>query len=236
MKRQTVEVFHELMKKGWVDRSETPEIWRYLEDPELLEEMDVLKAGIGFEILRRGDRIYLIPTQDNDLFLKNNVDFRKDISADNEVRTRDIYLMNYFSIFLIYVFYHGEGADPKCREFISKEDLVKEFSDHCKACIGNAESVDGRTDYAENFVQLANAWLSKTEGIQESRKFGEKYGVLNRLLIKFNKEHDDLFREEAGIIRPSRKLDDLIPYFLRKDRIEEIQGWISEVNAHAADQ
>ena len=236
MKQQTVDVFHALMKKGWIDRGERPEIWRCCEDPEVLEELDVLKEGLGFDILRRGDRIYLIPTQDNDLFLKNNVDFRKDISADNEVRTRDIYLMNYFSIFLIYVFYHGEGADPKCREFISKENLIKEFSDHCKACLGSADSMESRTDYGENFVQLANTWLSKTEGEPASRKFGEKYGVLNRLLIKFNREHDDLFYEEAGNIRPTRKLDDLIPYFLRKDRIVEIHAWISEVNTYAADQ
>ena len=235
MKKQTVDVFHALMKKGWIDREENPEIWRYWEDLEVQEEMDVLKEGLGMETMRSGDRLYLLPTQDNDLFLKNNVDFRRDISADNEIRNRDIYLMNYFSIYLIYVFYHGEGSDPKCREFITKEEIVRAFSDHCRACVSGGAAQEGQTDYGDNFVQLANAWLSKTEGGQDSRRFIEKYGILNRLLVKFNSEHDDLFHVESGQIRPTRKLDDLIPYFLRKDRIAEIQSWISEVNADAAD-
>lgn len=234
MKKKTVDVFHALMKKGWIDRSENADIWRYYEDTDVQEEMETMKDGLGFELIRSGDRIYLVPTQDNDLFLKNNVDFRKDISANNEVRTRDLYLMNYFSIYLIYLFYHGEGSDPKCREFISREDVVKEFSDHCRACIKGADSAE-QTDYSDNFIQLANAWLSKTDGAIESLKFNERYGILNRLLIKFNAEHDDLFYLESGNIRPSRKLDNLMPYFLRKDRIVEMHEWLKEVNDHAAD-
>lgn len=234
MRKQTVEVFHALMKKGWIDRSENIDVWRYYEDPEIQEELETMKEGLGFELIRSGDRIYLVPTQDNDLFLKNNVDFRKDISASNEVRTRDLYLMNYFSIYLIYLFYHGEGTDPKCREFISKEDAIKEFSNHCRSCIKGAESAE-QTDYSDNFIQLANTWLSKTDGDIGSMKFGERYGILNRLLVKFNVEHDDLFYMESGNIHPTRKLDNLMPYFLRKDRISEMQEWIKEVNDYAAD-
>lgn len=234
MKKQTVEVFHALMKRGWIDRSENADVWRYCEDPDVQEEMEAMKDGLSFELIRSGDRIYLVPTQDNDLFLKNNVDFRKDISANNDVRTRDLYLMNYFSIYLIYLFYHGEGSDPKCREFISMEDVVKEFSDHCRACIKGAESAEQK-EYSDNFIQLANTWLSKTDGAIDSLKFSERYGILNRLLIKFNAEHDDLFYLESGNIRPSRKLDNLMPYFLRKDRIIEMQEWVKEVNNHAAD-
>lgn len=234
MKKQTIDVFHALMKKGYIDRSGSVDIWRYYEDPDVQEELEIMKEGLGFELIRSGDRVYLVPTQDNDLFLKNNVDFRKDISANNEVRTRDLYLMNYFSIYLLYIFYHGEGTDPKCREFISREDAIKEFSEHCRACIKGAETA-GQTDYSDNFLQLANTWLSKLDGASDSMKFGERYGILNRLLIKFNAEHDDLFYLESGNIRPSRKLDNLMPYFLRKDRIVQIQEWIKEVDNDAAD-
>lgn len=235
MKKQTAAVFHALMKKGWVDRAENAEMWRYYEDPDVQEEMEVLQDGLGFALIRSGDRIYLVPTQENDLFLKNNVDFRKDISADKEIGRNDIYLMNYFSIYLLYMFYHGEGTDPKCREFISCEDAVQEFSEHCRACIQGGENA-GQTDYSDNFLQLAHTWLSKTDGDRDSRKFKEKYGILNRLLVKFNAEHDDLFYVEAGNIRPSRKLDDLMPYFLRKERISQMQKWIGEVNRNAADR
>ena len=234
MKKQTVDVFHTLMKKGWIDRSEHADAWKYYEDPEVQEELETMKDGLEFDLIRSGDRIYLIPTQDNDLFLKNNIDFRKDISANNEVRTRDLYLMNYFSVYLLYLFYHGEGTDPRCRAFISRADAIKAFSEHCRACVKGAESVE-QTDYSDNFLQLANTWLSKIDGAPDSMKFGERYGILNRLLIKFNAEHDDLFYLESGNLRPSRKLDDLMPYFLRKDRIAEMQKWIKEVNHDAAD-
>ncbi len=235
MKQQTVAVFHVLMKKGWIDRSENPEIWWAYGDTDVREELETLEEGLSFELIQSGDRVYLVPTQENDLFLKNNVDFRKDISADKDVKTRDLYLLNYLSIYLIYLFYHGEGADPKCREFISKEDAIQAFSNHCKSCVNSTDSGAEQDDYSENFIQLANAWLSKTDGATDSRRFGEKYGMLNRILIKFGKDRDDLFSAEAGVIRPTRKLDNLIPYFLRKERIAEIQNWIAEVNTNAAD-
>ena len=234
MKKQTAEAFHDLMKSGRIDRAANTDTWRYCQDPDVQEELETMKEELGFELISCGDRIYLVPTQDNDLFLKNNIDFRKDISANNDVRTRDLYLMNYLSVYLLYIFYHGEGTDPRCREFISKEDAIKDFSDHCRSCLNSSENTE-QTVYGDNFIQLANAWISKTDGEAASMKFNERYGILNRLLVKFNAEHDDLFYVESENIHPSRKLDDLMPYFLRKDRISEIQGWISEVNNHAAD-
>ena len=229
MRKHTLDVFHALMKKGWIDRSENNDVWKYYEDPDIQEELETMKEGLDFELIRSGDRIYLVPTQDNDIFLKNNVDYRKDISANNEVKARDLYLMNYFSVFLIYTFYHGEGTDPKCRGFISKDVAIREFSDHCRACLKNIETAE-KTDYSDVFIQLANTWLSKTDGDINSIKFGERFGILNRLLIKFNNEHDDLFYLESDNIYPTRKLDDLMPYFLRKDRIHEMQEWFKEVS------
>ena len=103
MNRKTVEVFHALMKNGWIDRREDHIIWSYADDVEIGEELEEFKAVMGIDLFRAGDRLYMIPTQDNDLFLKNNVDYRRDIKADNTVRTRDLYLMNYLSIYLIYL-------------------------------------------------------------------------------------------------------------------------------------
>ena len=70
MRKQTVEVFHALMKKGWIDRTENIDVWRYYEDPDVQEEMETMKEELCFELIRSGDRIYLVPTQDNDLFVR----------------------------------------------------------------------------------------------------------------------------------------------------------------------
>lgn len=234
MNRNTVEVFHALLKKGWIDRQEDAKIWSYAEDAEVQEELEVFKQGMGIDLLRSGDRLYLIPTQDNDLFLKNNWDFRRDIRGDNTVRTRDLYLLNYLSVYLIYLFFSGEGNDPLCREFISKQDFVQQFTQHCK--MTEQATLDGEEkDYSENFQQLASVWLSKVDGEPDSQKLDHKYGLLNRILGKYKK--DDLFLVGADdLIRPTRKIIDLMPYFLRKDRVEEIQNWIREEESHAENQ
>ena len=236
MNRKTVEVFHALMKRGWIDRREDHIIWSYADDVEIQEELEEFKAVMGIDLFRASDRLYMIPTQDNDLFLKNNVDYRRDIKADNTVRTRDLYLMNYLSIYLIYLFFSGEGSDPLCREFISKEDFVALFTDYCKSVEKTSlEGDDKEQDYSDNFRQLASAWLSKLDGDLVSQKFDNKYGIVNRILNKY--KSDELFDVgEDDLIRPTRKMKDLMPYFLRKDRIIEIQNWIKEEESNAANQ
>lgn len=233
MKKESAELFHALMRKGWIARDDDPAIWHAYDDTEVREDMETLGESLGFELVRSSDRLYLVPTLDNDLFIKTNKDYRDDISAPNEVRLRDIYLLSYLAVYLIYTFYHGEGADPKCRNFISVDDFVTEFTRHCKACTENLNTDDEaqKNDYSADFIQLANTWLQKTEGKPESKKFVDKYGVLNRLLIKFDAKHDDLFFVDDGNIRPTKKLDDLIPYFLRKERVTEIHSWMKEVDS-----
>lgn len=233
MSRQTVEVFHELLKRGWIDRQEDALFWSYAEDPDVQEELEDFKAVMGCDLVRAGTRLYLIPTQDNDLFLKNNMDFRRDIRQDKTIRNRDLYLMNYMSVYMIYLFFGGEGNDPQCREFISKEDFIMQFTEQCKLTEHTDLSAEDEIpDYSDNFIQLSKAWLSKLDGEPDSQKFDCKYGILNRILAKY--KIDEIFDvSNDGLIRPTRKLKDLMPYFLRKDRIVQIQNWIREGQENA---
>jgi len=235
MNRNTIEVFKALMKKGWIDRQDDSLIWGHLEDTQVIEEIEEFKAVIGFDTLRAGDRLYMIPTQDNELFLKNNIDFRKDIKASSDIRVRDLYLLNYLAVFILYQFFGGEGSNPQCREFITREELLENFTNHCKQVenIGLDDEAS-LSDFSENFVQLAQSWLQKVEGDSTSAKVTtDRNGVINKLLLKFKVE--ELFDENDGVIRPTRKMTDLIPYFLRKDRIEEIHAWLKGEELHATD-
>lgn len=236
MNRKTIEVFHGLMKKGWIDRREDAVLWAASQDTEVWEELEDFRTVLGIDLVRAGDRIYLIPTQDNDLFLKNNHDYKRDIRADSSIRKRDLYLMNYLSIYLIYLFFGGEGSDPQCREFISKEELISQFTEHCKQ-VESIEIVSSEDipDYGENFIQLAHNWMSKLDGEADSQKFDCKYGILNRILNKY--KIDEIFElGDDALIRPTRKMKDLIPYFLRKDRVLQIQNWIKEGQTYAKNQ
>ncbi len=235
MNRNTALVFHGLMKKGWIDRKEDAELWRYTEDSDIIGELEVLNSVIGLDMIPAGDRLYIVPTQDNDLFLKNNIDYRRDIRADNSIRNRDLYLMNYLSIYLLFTFFNGEGNDPLSRNFISKEDFILLFTNHCKL-VESTEPIQGENqpDYSDNFKQLASVWMSKTGGAEDSQKIDTRYGVLNRILGKY--KQDGLFElNDHNAIVPTRKLKDLMPYFLRRDRIAEINAWIREGQKNAQD-
>lgn len=235
MNRKTLELFHALMKKGWIDRREDKTIWSYIDTPDIQEELEDFKSVLGLDFFRAGDRFYMIPTQDNDLFLKNNVDYRHDIK-DSSIRVRDLYLMNYLSIYLLYLFFGGEGSNPLRRDLISKEELVSKFTEHCKAVEkAGIDGDDKENDYSENFMQLASAWLSKLDGEMTSQRIDTRFGVVNKILNKY--KADELFDiGEDDVIRPTRKLKDLMPYFLRKDRIAEIQSWIREGKTDASDK
>lgn len=233
MNRCSAEIFKKLLKKGWLDRRDDALIWNALDEEEVIYDIEVLKSAFSFDTLRVGDRFYMIPTQDNDLFLKNNVDYRKDIKAGNETRTRDLYLLNYLAIYIIFLFFRGEGSNSQCREFITKEELISQFTEHCRET--ESAEADTNDDFSESFVALAQDWLSKTEGNSDSTKVTtEKNGVINKIMLKFRA--DGLFEEIEGKIRPTRKMIDLMPYWLRKERVKKINAWIEEVEADAADQ
>ena len=235
MNCNSIKLYHELMKKGWIDRNENSVVWNYAEDLEAREELDQMGDELGFEILQAQNRLYLVPTEENDLFLKNNVDYRSDIKATSDVRSRDLYLLNYFAIYVLFLFFKGEGTDAQVRDFITKDELIKEFTEHCEDV--TQKGIDGddkKEDFSENFLMLAEDWLSKKEGDKTSRKLEDRYGVVNKIMLKFRA--DDLFYEDEGeIIRPTRKTKDLMPYVLRKDRVHEINSWIEEEH-HATDK
>ena len=228
MKQETAVLFYTLMKKnGWIDRSADPQAWEYWQDTEGQSELETLGNELGFEMYPAGRKVYLIPTLDNDLFLKNNVDYRADISADNEVKLRDLYLLNYLAIYLLFLLFRGEGSNAVALPFITKEKLIEEFNQHCiNATKKEINEGTVQAEYSENFLQLANMWLGKAEGEPKSRKMAEKYGCINRLLVKFRA--DGLFEEQDDIIHPTDKLKDLMPYFLRKTRITDINNWIAQ--------
>ena len=227
MNRHALVAFHQLMKRGFIDRRENASAWEAERDTEAWSELEELGEELGFVLYRSGNRVYLIPTQENDLFLKNNADYRRDIKSDKETKLRDLYLLNYLAIYLLFLFFKGEGTNPQTREFITKEDFLAVFSEHCQSVVDSVKKdMIPRAEYGENFFQLAEMWLTKTEGDPDTQKIAARYGCLNKILMKFRA--DGLFETDNDQkIRPTRKLCDLMPYFLRKDRVAEIHKWLS---------
>ena len=235
MNKNALKLFHELLKKGWVDRDEHSVLWSLVEEAQTRDELDQMGTELGFEIVPAQNRIYIVPTQDNDLFLKNNVDYRSDIKATSDVRARDLYLLNYLAVYILYLFFKGEGAEALVRDFITKEEIIKEFTEHCRGVTQKGIDGDNKTEsFSENFYMLAEDWLGKKEGDPGSRRIEDRYGIVNKILLKFRA--DDLFVEyDDGRLKPTKKTTDLMPYVLRKERVQMINAWIEE-DRHATDK
>ena len=51
MNKSALKLYHELMKKGWIDRDDNSVLWSFVEDPEARDELDQMGAELGFEIV-----------------------------------------------------------------------------------------------------------------------------------------------------------------------------------------
>lgn len=234
MNAYTGYVLHDLLKKGYIDRYENAVAWDYYLNEEVQDDLLGMEESMGFELERVRNRVYLVPTQSNDLFLKNNVDYRRDISANNDTKVKDLYLMNYLAIYFIYLFFKGKGADIRSRDSITKESFIENFTDHCKEVEKDQFSTEALDKaYSDNFVKLAKDWLAKPDGSQDDTTIKTRYGILNKILLKFEK--DELFLIRSEKIEPTQKLKDLMPYFLRKERVASIQKWFEEGDSGASD-
>ena len=124
-------------------------------------------------------------------------------------------------MFVLYIFFRGEDERVN-RNLITKEDLITEFTEHCKQCISVNKTEESDEQYSRSFMALAQRWIAKTTGEKDSQSFSDKYGCIFRLMAKF--KADDLFVEGQGdTIRPTQKTKDLMPYLMRKGRLKEIE-------------
>lgn len=238
MNRDSAEILHLLFKNGCIDRSEEPDLWHsYYDEAEIQNDLQTLADGMKLEIVpvSGSGRIYMLPAYDNDFFLKNNSDYRQDIGGANEAKIADLYLLNYAAMYLLYLFFRGEGSDILCRDFIERGQFLEELNNHFESFFNGRLGEEAALSIDENFKNVAEAWRAKAEGEPDSRRLSEKNGVISRLLIKL--KADELFTvSPEGKIEPTRKLKDLMPYFLSKERLIIINSYLEEADSHAAAQ
>lgn len=228
MNPKAVRIFKIFIKnEGCFRRQDDPLLWDSFEDEDVLCALDILKAELDFDIHRVGNRAYLIPNQENELFSQTNADFRRDIKASPDQKIIDLYLLNYLCVYLLYEFFHGEGSEPLTRDFILRDDFIELFTNHCKqVCSSELDVESSELEYGINFQKLAQIWLGKKYGDPDSRVFTNMTGCLNRIMIKLKQE--GLFFVEDDKITPTQKAKDLMPYFLRRERVVTIHQYLEE--------
>lgn len=221
MNIKTAKIFKSLLTNGYIEKDTDPEIFSFYYEEEVSEELDILQQEFDFTLLRAGRRIYLIPNQSNELFLQNNSDFKKSVGSD--AKLLDIYLYNYLAVFILHSMYGGEGNNLATREMFTVQRMIGEFSEHCEQIRSEADSFENASDkYSVEFLKIADKWLSK-RGDTDSTAIDTKYGTIMRIIRKFRDE-ELIYESEAGVYKPTRKLSDLMPYFLGEQRVKEVNS------------
>ena len=59
MNNSALKLFHELMKKGWIDRNDNSLMWNLVEDNEARDELDQMGIELGFEIIQEIGRAHV---------------------------------------------------------------------------------------------------------------------------------------------------------------------------------
>ena len=74
--------------------------------------------------------------------------------------------------------------------------------------------------YSIDFLRLADSWLAKRG--DDSNSADSKHGCFMKIIRKFRDE--ELLYDADGVWKPTVKLNDLMPYYLAKNRISEINS------------
>lgn len=221
MNRKTAGVFRELMKRGYVDKDETPELFAAALDEEVTDELDTMKREFEFELYRSQRRLYLVPNQENELFLQDNSDFKRSVGTD--AKLDDIYLYNYLAVFILHSMFGGKGNNLETRNMFVVSDMIQEFSEHCRKIKSETQDYEAASEkYSIEFINIAEKWLSKLNDV-DNNKLTTMNGTIMKVIRKLRDE-ELIYESEPNVYKPTQKLRELMPCFLSQQRVAEVNS------------
>ena len=228
MKPESLKLFVKLMEKGYITREHDPAYYEYYCDTEIAAELSIMEEELDFTLFRTNGKLYLIPNSTNELFSQNNRDFRRNVGIEKQ---EELYLLNYMAMFLLHELYGGKAnSSIVTRYHITESDFIDDFTKHCEQVRAEGESLkNASAQYSVDFLRLADSWLAKRG--DESNSLDTKHGCFMKVIRKFRDE--ELLCNSDGSWKPTAKLNDLMPYYLSKNRISEINTILEGVNTDA---
>ena len=228
MNKISLRIFKKLLENGIIEKNRDINLWNDYQDEEIRTELEMMKDELNFDLVTAGNsRLYMIPRMDNELFSESSIDFKKQISSNDNNAT--VNLLYYIGIYLIYLFFHGKGKNLQVIEFIKKCDFIEKLTEHARKYVGENDFSENANNCGKNFKELMNTWLAKTIGEKDEKSVSYQYGCLNKLLIKLDNV-EKLFVEMDETIRPTQKMRDLIEFYLDKRQINRINSLLEEVD------
>lgn len=221
MNVKTAKLFKALLKNGYIEKEDDTELFSSYYEDDVSDELALLQREFDFSLYPTVRRLYLIPNQSNELFLQNNTDYRRSVGSD--AKLLDLYLYNYLAIFILHSMYGGKGNNLETRELFVVTQMIAEFSEHCKKIRDASNHYENVTEnYSIEFCKIADKWLSKRNDI-DTNSVDTMNGTIMKVIRKF-REEELIYESEPNIYKPTQKLSDLMPFFLRQERVAEVNS------------
>jgi len=222
--KKALNIFNYLLKEGEISLSDNRDLFLDYNNIEVKEILDSFKEEMGFEIVKIGDFIYLMPAMDNEVLGYKDQEIKNFLGSDK--KRVDYYLSQYIIVMLLTKFYSGKSINPKVKDFIKIEELESYVSERLNALAQKSDVQDMEEELKFNIVSIANRWKDMSVDLEDDKKTAKtKIGFIKKVLKFLENQKLIIVNEEEETVRTERKLDHLMMYYLnneRKQKIEEV--------------
>ena len=209
---------------GVLDIKEFPELYEYYMDENVEGIINLLMLESKLEIKQVESKLYLIPQMGNKIYGMTD-EYYKVLYGTKSIDKEGMYLSGFILMVILSKIYAGKGENAKLLTHISVEMVLEEIN----KIFLEVEKYDVKEIEYENEINIRSIkkrWesLSVRYPNRMKPKIGKtKYAAIIRSVEVFKKQGLLKYLEEEEIIKPEKKLDDLMRcYYLDYDRKELI--------------
>lgn len=226
-----------LASKGVLDAEKNSELWEWYMGGHggIGQVLATFEEVFKVQFYKLNTRSYLLPEDDEALF------FKSALSYSDITNAQDKNLVRFLTIFLMVLFFSGEGDNFFSRDFITLEDYKNEVDGVCTAII-NENGAEG-AQYHEDFGKMAHNWFSKYESdsSEYTRKMTMRYGLLTIVALRLESlalvENERINDDNViGRIMPTQRWIDLAGFVLRKERAQHLHAWLYKLSAEGGEE
>ncbi len=224
--RMSQEIFYYLLEHTQIDEEKESELFHsYAENTEIQRLVKSQGDAAKCEIERYGDRIYLIPKEENVFLGYSKAQLRKVLCKSNAA-DRDYYLSQFAILVLLVSFYDSQGQSSKSRDYIRVGELQNALGDYLKA--GAASSQDGAKDGRQIESPMFQEMLAAYEALKSDEKGTRakttKEGFLYTILKFLDKQGLVNYIEKDEMVTTTKKLDSFMDWnLLNQNKLQRVR-------------
>lgn len=219
MSRQAAEIWQEFQARGKITK-EKRELWDAYHSAEAIPDLEDLKEVYHVDFVESFDTIYMVPTLETTVGVKNNYDIKCDMKKPM-MSSPELNLEKILIIQILKMFYEGEDSARNVRDLIGRTQILNEFTNFCdqesKQFPNDSLSIED-SEYSPQFIDAIERWNSAETGEPEDANKSTRYGLLTKAINFLKKEEIITENKDAGTIHITEKAQCLVPYILSKSR------------------